>query len=185
MNLSISQIALFSSLIFFLPFVSVLSWKEAQSEIDWGGIILVVSGLSLGMMLYKTGAARWLAWAMLGKIGDVSPLIRIFAIILIVSLLKVAFSSNTVTGIIIIPLIIALAQDLGLNPWLLAAPAAITSSLAFILVTSTPTNVIPYSSGYFSIKDMAKAGIIMTVVGAVCVTIAIAVMGQITGVYKF
>ena len=184
-NLSISQIALFSSLIFFFPFVSVLSWKDAQSEIDWGGIILVVSGLSLGMMLYKTGAARWLAWAMLGKIGEVSPLIRIFVIVLIVSLLKVAFSSNTVTGIIIIPIIIALAQDLGLNPWLLAAPAAITSSLAFILVTSTPTNVIPYSAGYFSIKDMAKAGIIMTVVGAVCVTIAIAVMGPITGVYKF
>ena len=36
-------------------------------------------------------------------------------------------------------------------------PASLTLSLAFILVTSTPTSVIPHSSGYFSIMDMAKA----------------------------
>ena len=71
------------------------------------------------------------------------------------------------------PILIALANDLGLNVWAIAAPAAFTSSLAFILVTESPTNVLPYSAGYFSIRDMAKVGIVMTLAAALCVTASI------------
>ncbi|MCK4982620.1 MAG: anion permease, partial [Victivallaceae bacterium] len=101
-----------------------------------------------------------------------------------VSLMKVMFSSNTVTGIIMVPLLIALANNIGIDPVLIAIPAGITASLAFILVTSTPTNVIPYSAGYFSIKDMVKAGLWMTVASSVCVTISIAVMGKLFGIVQ-
>ena len=84
-----------------------------------------------------------------------------------------------------VPLLIALAQNLNLDPALLGIPAGITSSLAFILVTSTPTNVIPYSSGYFSIGDMAKAGIWMTIVSSLSVTISIYMMGKLFGIVAF
>ena len=47
--------------------------------------------------------------------------------------MKVMFSSNTVTGIIVVPLLIALSKNLALNPALLAIPAGITSSLASVL----------------------------------------------------
>ena len=47
------------------------------------------------------------------------------------------------------------AGQLDLDPALVAIPAGITASLAFILVTSTPTNVIPHSSGYFSVAAFA------------------------------
>jgi len=99
-----------------------------------------------------------------------------------VSLMKVMFSSNTVTGVIMVPLLIALAKNLDLDPALVAIPAGITASLAFILVTSTPTNVIPYAAGYFSIQDMAKAGLIMTVASSACVTVSICVMGRLFGI---
>ena len=46
-------------------------------------------------------------------------------------------------------------------------PAAITSSLSFILVTSAPTNVITYAAGYYTVWDMAKAGILLTIVASV------------------
>jgi sodium-dependent dicarboxylate transporter 2/3/5 len=58
--------------------------------------------------------------------------------------------------------------------WSIAAPAAFTSSLAFILVSEGPTTIIPYSAGYFSIKEMAKAGIWMTLFAAVCVATSVA-----------
>ena len=77
------------------------------------------------------------------------------------------------------PIVIALAQDLGLNVWSVAAPAAFTSSLAFILVTESPTNIVPYSAGYFSIRDMAKSGVWMTLGAAVCVTLSIVLVGAI------
>jgi len=81
------------------------------------------------------------------------------------------FSSNTVTASIIIPILVALATDLRLDPWTIVAPAAFTSSLAFVLVSEGPTTIIPYASGYFSIRDMAKAGVLMTIAAAACVAI--------------
>ena len=116
---------------------------------------------------------------MLGNIGSVPGLVQPFVIVLGVAGLHLLFSSNTVTGSIIMPILIALSQDLGLDVWTLAAPAAFTSSLAFILVTESPTNVVPYSAGFFSIRDMAKSGILMTLAAAVCVAVSIAVVSAI------
>jgi sodium-dependent dicarboxylate transporter 2/3/5 len=182
-DMPMQAVALSGALFLFLPGIEVLSWKEAQEDVDWGGIILICAGISLGMVVYNTGAARWLSWLLLGPVVQLPATIRVFVIVLGVSLLHLAFSSNTVTGTIIIPLLIALATDLNINPWLICAPAAFTSSLAFILVTETPTNVIPYSAGYFAIKDMAKAGIVMTLVAALCVGISILVFGSLWGNY--
>ena len=182
-KIPISMPVLFTACLFFFPGLSKIQWKKVQSDISWSGIILVVSGISLGMMLYQSGAAMWLSVVLLGGIGSIPPFVQIIAIVLIVSLLKIVFSSNTVTGTIIIPIIIALATSLGLSPLAITLPAAITASLAFILVTSTPTNVIPYSAGYFAIKDMAKAGIALTLVSSVIVATTIYVVGTMTGLY--
>lgn len=178
-NPPIQAVALLGGLLLFLPGMTVLSWKQAQQDVDWGGVLLIVAGLSLGLMVFETGAARWIARVVLGNIGLVPTVIQPFVIVLGVAMLHLMFSSNTVTGSIIMPILIALAQDLGIDPWTIAAPAAFTSSLAFILVTESPTNVIPYAAGYFSIRDMAKAGVLMTLVAAVCVTASITVMGLV------
>ena len=77
------------------------------------------------------------------------------------------------TASIIVPILVALARDLGLDVWTVVAPAAFASSLAFILVSEGPTTIIPYSSGYFSIKDMAKAGVVVTVLAAACVAVSV------------
>ena len=127
--------------------------------------------------MYETGAAEWLALVLMGRMGDVPALARPFLIVLGVALLHLLFSSNTVTSTIIMPILIALAASLDMDVWSLAGPAAFTSSLAFILVTESPTNVVPYSSGYFSIRDMAKAGVPMTLLAAVCVGVSMLVNG--------
>src|ERR1041384_709965 len=153
----------------FLPGMRVLTWKEAEAHVEWGGLMMIVAGLSLGLAGFDSGAARWLAWVLLGQITAVPDVLRPFVIVLAVSALHLLFSSNTVTASIIIPILVALATDLHLDPWASVAPAAFTSSLAFILVSEGPTTIIPYASGYFSIRDMAKAGIVMTIAAAACV----------------
>ena len=144
-----------------------------------------MSGLSLGTAIYHTGAAKWVATLAFAGIGLVHPIGQVFLVVLGVSLMKVLFSSNTVTGVIVVPLLIALAKQVGIDPVLLAVPAGITASLAFILVTSAPANVVPYSAGYFSIADMAKAGIWMTVWASICVTISIVLMGRFVHIQVF
>ena len=136
-SIPISMTILFTSSLFFLPKVTTIKWKEIESDIAWGSIIFVVSGISLGMMLYQSGAAAWLSGILLGTIGTLNPFLQVLAVVSGVSFLKIAFSSNTVTATIVIPLIITLAKTKGLSVWGLTLPAALTSSLAFILVTST------------------------------------------------
>ena len=176
--LTISFVALACSLLFFLPKIDVLTWRETQKEVDWGGIILVATGISVGTAIYRTGAAQWLSTVAFSKIGLVHPVGQVFLVVLGVCLMKVLFSSNTLTGVIVVPLMIALSKQLGINATVLAIPAGITASLSFILVTSAPANVILYASGYFSIKDMAKAGLWMTVWASICVTLSIVLFGR-------
>lgn len=176
--LPVEGVALAGGIALFAPGVRVLTWKEAEREVDWGGVMLIAAGLSLGLAVFEGGAARWLAWVLLGRITDIPDLLRPGVIVLAVAALHLMFSSNTVTASIITPILVALARDLHLAPWTIVAPAAFTSSLAFILVSEGPTTIIPYSSGYFSIGDMARAGVLMTVAAAASVAVSIAIVNH-------
>lgn len=177
-NLSESFVGLFGFLLLFIPGLRVFeTWREASDLIDWASLVLMAGGISAGLMLSSTGAARWLAWAMLSDVAGFHPIVRVLAVVTVVEVMKIFFSSNSVTGAVVMPLIIALALELGMNPWLLAGPAGIASSMAFIMVTSSVTNLVPYSSGYFTIPDFAKVGVLMTIVAICSVTFAVAVFG--------
>jgi sodium-dependent dicarboxylate transporter 2/3/5 len=184
--LSDAGIALMGFLLCFVPGIDVFDkWQDAARSIDWGGLMLIAGGLTAGKLLAETGAARYLAWLLLHGLASWNPIFRVAMVIITVELMKIFFSSNSVTGAIVLPLIIVLAQDLSMPAWSIAGPAAIATSMAFIMVTSSPTNVIPYSSGYFSIPDFAKVGVVMTVVGIVCVTLSVVIFGNFNGMNIF
>jgi solute carrier family 13 (sodium-dependent dicarboxylate transporter), member 2/3/5 len=178
-------IAIVCGLLLLFPGIEVMTMKEAEREVSWDSILLVMASIGLGMMMYETGAARWMAWELLGGVGDMNALTRIAVVVTALVIVKVFLASNTITGVIIIPLLITLAKDLNIDPWMLAAPAALSASLGMILITQTPTNVIPYAAGYFSIRDFAKSGIVMSIGIIIIVTLVIAVVGSLTGMYQF
>ncbi len=182
-SIPISMPVLLTAALFFFPGIGRISWKHVEEEISWSSILLIVSGISLGMMLYQTGAAEWLAVLFLGGLGPLHPFLQVLLVVLIVSFIKIFLSSNTVTATIIIPIMITLSVALGIDTLSITVPAALTTSMAFILVTSTPTNVIPYTAGYFSIRDMALSGVVMTLIAAPIVGATIYVVGLVTGLY--
>lgn len=184
--LSMEMVALAGGLVFFLPGIRLFkNWKEAEPLMNWDAIVLVMASLALGLMMYETGAARWLAWVLMGKITLFSLVVQIAIVIAAVLVMKLFLASNTVTGIIIIPLLITLAGDLEIAPWFLVAPAAYTASLGVILLTQSPTNIIPFTSGYFSAKDFAVSGIILTIVMIAVLTAVFVFIGPLTGMYRF
>lgn len=184
-DLPMEWVALFGGLMLMFPGIEVMTMDEAEKSIPWNAILLVMASMGLGLMMYETGAARWMAWVLMGRLGDVNPVVRIGLVVAALLIIKVFLASNTVTGIIIIPLLISLAQDLNLNPWLLVAPAAFSASLGLVLITQTPTNVIPYSAGFFTVREFLKSGILMSVVIVILLTAVIAIIGPLTGMYEF
>ncbi len=182
-SIPISMPVLLTASIFFFPGVSKTSWKSVEQDVSWSSIVLILSGISLGMMLYQTGAAEWLAVATLGGIAELHPYLLVLLVVLIVSFIKIFLSSNTVTATIMIPIMITLAGAVGLDALSVTMPAAITASMAFIMVTSSPTNVIPYTAGYFSIRDFAVGGAVVSAVIAPIVAAVIYAVGILTGLY--
>ncbi len=183
-HLPMEWVSMAGGLAMFIPGLRVLSWKEAEGLVPWGAFLLVLASLSLGMLTYHTGAARWMAWMLLGWIQGLGPVLKLSVVLAGVMAMKLFLASNTVSGVILIPLLIELAQDMGMDPWLLVAPAAFSSSLGLVLVTQTPTHVIPYASGYFSMRDFAWAGTLMSLVTVGALSLVILGMGALWGVYR-
>ena len=175
-NLGMAWIAIGVSMLLFLPYVGFLKWNEAESTARWGSIILVAAGIGIGMAAHRSELAAYVAYLALGNlIGPLPEFMRFAATSWVTAVMHASFSSNTLTGSIMAPLMIPFAKALETDVWATLAPAAFTSSLAFILVTEGPTSIIAHSAGYFSIRDFAKAGILMTVVAGLVVAISLTV----------
>ena len=80
--------------------------------------------------------------------------------------------SNVALTTVYIPIVIGVAQGLGLDPLLLSIPVAMASSCAFMMPISTPPNAIVFSSGHISIKQMIKAGFILNIISIIVLVAA-------------
>jgi sodium-dependent dicarboxylate transporter 2/3/5 len=76
-------------------------------------------------------------------------------------------TSNMATATLLLPILGAAALGLGLPPALLMVPAAISASCAFTLPIATAPNAIVYGSGMISVPQMARRGVVLSVLGAV------------------
>lgn len=165
-------VALVAAIVLFLPGIEVLHWKKTMSAISWDSIMLICSGVLIGDFLYQCGLAE-----MVADLFFIPSLLRQgivlsgIYIVLTVAVLKIMFSSNTVTGVVLIPVMITLSEKVHMSPWQLVAPCIFSSALSLIIVTSSPVNVIPYSAKYFTPMDMVKYGVPMTLVSAVVIGI--------------
>ena len=174
--------ALLGACLFFVPGLSGITWKQVQEDISWSGILLIASGISLGMLLYQTGAASWLAAVTMGGVSSLHPLLQIFLVIIMVAVLKLGLSSNSVTATVVIPIVIGLSQPGG-HPLMLVIPAAMTMNAAYTLVTSSPSTVITYAAGHYTIADLARSGAAFTLVSALVMTGVIYLIGSLAGIY--
>ena len=164
------HVALLAACALFLPGLEVMDWKKAIHAVSWDSIMLIACGVLLGDLLHTTGVAEHLAGLLfIPSLMEGGLFVRGFVIVLMVSVLKILFSSNTVSGIVLVPIMISLANANGLSPWGLVAPCIFTSALSLIVISSSPVNVIPYASKAFTPKDMAKYGVIMTLLTAVII----------------
>lgn len=176
-KLSLALVAALGAAALFLPGLASFRWKDIEKDMDWAGILLIATGIALGTALYKSGAAAWAAALVLGGIGSLGPFWRIAAVVVGVLAVKVVFSSNTLTGTIIVPLVLALGTTLGIDARLPALAAAFTANLAVILVTTSPVNVLPWSTGYFSIADMLKTGLLFAPFAALALATIFVLLG--------
>ena len=140
---------------------ALMNWTEAV-KLPWGILLLFGGGLSLAQTISSSGLSEWIG----GQLNGLSnmPLFVIVALAAAMIIFLTELTSNTATAATFLPIIAALAVSIGVNPMLLAAPAAAAATCAFMLPVATPPNAIVYGSGELKISDMVRAGLILNIV---------------------
>ncbi|MBL9210622.1 MAG: DASS family sodium-coupled anion symporter [Opitutaceae bacterium] len=181
-TLSIEYVAFAAVLLFFVPKLDVLTWDDVHREFPWGALFLVMTGVAVGFVVGDSGVAEWLSYSLIRQLGTLPLYVSIVGTALAVCLLHNFFVSNTVTTVVLVPIVLHAARLLEMPPWLAVAPAAFLSTMGLVLVTTAPTNMIPYTAGYFSIRDFARAGIVMSLAGSFVIGSVIYLMHVLFGI---
>lgn len=140
----------------------LLLWKEADRA-PWGVIMMFGGGLALAAGITQSGLASWLGEA-LEPLTNINPIIIALALVALVILIT-EFASNVATASGIMPVIASLVLATGVDPWLLAMPAAMAASWGFMLPSGTGPNALAWSTGNIALPRMLKAGFFMDLCG--------------------
>ncbi len=140
----------------------LLIWDEADRA-PWGVIMMFGGGLALAAGMSASGLAEWLGNALLPL--EAWPLVLVAIAVVAMVVLITEFASNVATASGIIPVVAALVVALGVDPILLAMPAALAASWGFMLPAGTGPNAIAWSTGHIRIGRMVKAGLLLDLVG--------------------
>jgi len=169
-HIDANSVAIISVMLMIFPVIGVTNFKEMSSKVDWGTLLLFAAGLSLGEALLATGAAVWLAKVSLGGLGlgNMVPTMMMVIISAALLIMRFAFTSITSATAALVPTVLGFLVSLN-NPdlpvWGMTLLATFTVYFAFILPVTSPQNMIPYATETFDVKDMAKVGIPLTIIG--------------------
>jgi sodium-dependent dicarboxylate transporter 2/3/5 len=146
----------------------LLKWESA-SKIPWGVLILFGGGIAIALAFMQSGLAEIIG-AQLSGLAKIPVWVMLLLICLVVTFLT-EVTSNTATASLLMPLLAAVSIGMDIDPYLLMIPAALSASCAFMLPVATAPNAVVYGSGKLTIRDMAKAGFALNLVGALVITL--------------
>ncbi len=165
----LAGIALLGSILLFVT--GTINWKDVEKKVPWGIILLYGGAITLGIGMQQTGAGSWIAHNMFTILSG-NPYSIIFGLILFTVILTNVMT-NTGAVAVLLPIGYAIATEIpSISPLLSSMIIALSGGLAFIFIIATPGNAITYSAGYFTTKDLFKAGSIANII---CVFIIFAV----------
>jgi sodium-dependent dicarboxylate transporter 2/3/5 len=159
-----SIVALFPLVVFFG--LRLLKDEDLQ-DLGWGILFTIGGGMSLGAAMRLSGLSAWIVGQM--PIGGM-PMVIVLLVFALGAAVMTSFIANSATANLLLPIVVGISS---ISPATSAVVVALAASAAMVLPISTPPNAIAYGSGYFSVRDMARAGILVTGAAVILVTLFI------------
>ncbi len=175
-----------ASLLFFIP---VRNRKDGAKRVmgpdviprlPWNIVLLFGGGFALAAGFQQTGLAQ-----LIGNQFEILGTLPVFLMILLVCAtltFLTEFTSNTATTEMILPILASVAVVTGTHPLVVMIPATLSASCAFMMPVATPPSAIVFGSDRITVKEMARAGIFLNLVGVILIatvvfTVGLAVFG--------
>ena len=146
----------------------LLDWRTA-ARLPWGVLILFAGGICIATAFLESGLSKTLGGALV-EFGQLPPLLLIGLICLSVTFLT-EITSNTATANLLLPILAAAAIAADHDPKIWMIPATLSASFAFMLPVATPPNAIVFGSDKLTVREMAREGLALNLVGVIVVTL--------------
>ena len=140
-----------------------LTMDEAYRSIEWKAVFLIAGMIPLGIAMQKTGAASFVATWMVNLLGDYGPSVIMAGLYILTSLASQVMP-NPVAAVLLVPIALNTASDLGVSPYPLAMTVAIAASAAFLSPVGHPANLLVMGPGGYRFSDYIKVGLPLTLV---------------------
>jgi di/tricarboxylate transporter len=136
--------------------------EEAYREIEWKALILVGAMLAFGAAMEETGTADYLAGQLVALTNGAGPQL-LLAVFFILTVILTQPMSNQAAAVVVIPVALQTAVQLGLNPRTFAMMIAVAASCSY-LTPLEPSCLMVYGPGRYRFADFLKVGSLLTVI---------------------
>jgi di/tricarboxylate transporter len=136
-----------------------LNMDEAYAAIDWRSVVLVGGMLPLGIALTKTGAADMIARFLSSNLSQFGPLMLLAGFLLLTVILTQFIPGGSATPLVIVPIAVTAAQQIGADPRGFAMAVALVTSASFLTPMAHPVNALVMGPGGYRPRDYFRLGL--------------------------
>lgn len=151
-----------------LLWLKVMTPREAYASVDWQVLLMLYGLLGLGMAMQGTGTAVWLAKGLVSLSESIVPeqylAIVMLWLIYLLTLCLTEVLSNNATAVMMIPIGVTLATELGVNPRGFIMAITVAASCAFAMPMGYQTHMMVYGPGGYRFSDFLRVGIPLNVI---------------------
>ena len=137
--------------------------EAAYKTINWESIVLIAAMMPMSMALEKTGASEYISNTLVSGLGVFGPFALMAGIYFTTSLMTM-FISNTATAVLLAPIAMNSAMQIGANPTPFLFAVAVGASMCFASPFSTPPNALVMPAGQYTFMDYIKVGLPLQII---------------------
>ncbi len=146
--------------------------EAAYKTINWETIVLFAGMLPMSLALEKTGASEYISNGLVAGLGNYGPIVLLAGIYFTTSLMTM-FISNTVTAVLMAPIALQSALQIGVSPVPFLFAVTVAASMCFASPFSTPPNALVMPAGQYTFMDYIKVGLPLQVIMGVVMVFAL------------
>ena len=143
--------------------------EAAYKTINWESIVLIAAMMPMSVALEKTGTSAMISHSLVSSLGSMSPTVLLAGIYFTTSLLTM-FISNTATAVLMAPIAMTSAIEIGASPYPFLFAVTLGASMCFASPFSTPPNALVMHAGEYTFSDYVKVGLPLQIVMGVVMT---------------
>ena len=132
--------------------------EAAYKTINWESIVLIAAMMPMSTALEKTGASALVSQGLVDSLGSMGPTALLAGIYFTTSLMTM-FISNTATAVLMAPIALVAAQQVGVSPYSFLFAVTLGASMCFASPFSTPPNALVMKAGGYTFMDYVKVGL--------------------------